>query len=105
MSALVILSTVTNALTSTPFTAQLDADVADVNTQDPKQSWRVRVFGDVPFNLAVNTTGDNATASDMPVAPEFPGVVVVVPPGGYVSVVKRGSGADGNVWLSRIKPA
>jgi hypothetical protein len=60
------------------------------------------VFGDVPFNLAVNVDGSDATADDFPVAAEFPGVTVIVPPGGYVSVAKRGSGADGNVWLSRI---
>ena len=102
-SALVLTGpTVTNALTSTAFTTQLDASTADSNVQDPKPSWRVRVFGDVPFNLAVNVDGANATSADFPVAAEFPGVTVVVPPSGYVSVVKRGSGADGNVWLSRI---
>ena len=105
MSALVILSTATHALTSTPFTTQLDADTADANPGDPKQSWRVRCFGDVPFNLRVSTDGSDATASDLPVAAEFPGVVVVVPPGGFVSVVKRGSGADGNCWFTRIKHA
>jgi len=101
MTALVLLGTVTNALTATAWTVQLDASTADSNVQDPKPSWRVRVFGDVPFNLAVNVDGSNATSADLQVAAEFPGVVVIVPPNGYVSVVKRGSGADGNVWISR----
>ena len=101
MSALVILSTANHALTSTPYTFTPDSGIEDSNVQSPPQSWRVRCFGDVPFNLAVNT-GD-ATASDMPVAAEFPGVVVVVPAGGSLSVVKRGSGPDGQAWFNRIK--
>lgn len=103
-SALILLGpTVTNALTSTPFTTQLDAGVADINPGDPKPSWRVRVFGDVPFSLAVNVDGADATSADFPVAAELRGVTVIFPPGGYVSVVKRGSGADGTIWLSRTK--
>jgi len=103
MSALVILSTATHALTSTPYTFDPDTGVEDSNVQSPPQSWRVRCFGDVPFNLRVSTDGSDATADDMPVAAEFPGVVVVVPPGGSLSVVKRGSGPDGQAWFNRIK--
>ena len=102
-STLVLGPTVTHALTSSPFTTQLDNGSSDdANTLNAPQSWRVRAFGDVPFNIRVSTDGSDATASDAPVAAEFPGVVVIVPPNGYVSVVKRGSGADGNMWLSRI---
>jgi hypothetical protein len=102
-SAIVLLSTVTHALTSTPYTVQLDdGSTDDPNGLNPAQSWRARVFGDVPFNLRVSTDGSDATASDAPVAAELHGITVIVTPNGYVSAVKRGSGADGNVWLSRI---
>lgn len=102
-STLVLGPTVTHVLTSSPFTTQLDNGSSDdANTLNAPQSWRVRVFGDVPFNLAVNVDGADATSADFPVAAELHGVTVICPPNGYVSVVKRGAGADGNVWLSRI---
>ena len=100
---IVFLSTTTQPLTSTAATWQPDADTADVNAQDPKTAWKIRLFGDVDFHVAVNT-GD-ATVNDVRVAGEYHGIIVVVPPGGTLSVIKATGANDGTLWATRVKSA
>ena len=104
MSSLVLLSTVTNALTGTAWTVQLDTSTPDAGETLP-QSWRVRAFGDVAFHVAVNPTDTDATTNDCPVDALWHGIELVIPPGGYISVIKKTGEADGNVWLIHCKHA
>ena len=105
MPALVLLGTTTHALTGTAYTFQPDAGVVDPNTQTIPQSWRIRVWGDVNFHIAVHPVSTDATTSDMPVADHYHGVEVAVPPEGFLSVIKKTGEADGHVWFTRVKHA
>jgi hypothetical protein len=100
-SPLVLLGTTSASLTGAPLTFDPDAGVADGNVQNTPQSWRVRVWADQDFH--VSTSGDDATASDCPVAAGYEGITVVVSPGGNLSVISAGT--NGNVWFTRIKHA
>jgi hypothetical protein len=104
MGAFVLLGTTSHAVTSTAYTFQPDAGVADGNVQDPPQSWRVRVWGDVNFHVHVDSAAvDAVAASDAPVADHYNGIIVVVPAGGYLSVIKKVGEADGTCWFTRVK--
>jgi hypothetical protein len=102
MSALVLLSTVTGALTSTAYTYQVDSTPPDAGETLP-QSWRVRLWGDQDFHVAVAATSKDATTSDMPVTAKLRGVEVVVPPNGWISLIS--AGIDGTFFATRVKRA
>ncbi|MGC1861511.1 MAG: hypothetical protein WA733_10400 [Methylocystis sp.] len=104
MSALVLFETVTNAITGTAWTVQLDTTTPDAGETLP-QSWRVRAFGDVAFHVAVHQTNTDATTGDCPVDALWQGIELVIPPGGWISVIKKTGEADGNVWLTHYKVA
>lgn len=101
-TALVLFSTVTGPLTSTAYTFQPDDSTPDIGETTP-QSWRVRLWANQDFHVAVGALTVTATTSDMPVAAELHGVEVVVPPNGFLSVISAGT--DGNFWASRVKHA
>jgi hypothetical protein len=103
MTALVILGpTTTGALTSTAYTFQPDDSTPDIGETTP-QSFRIRIWADQDFHVAVGALTVTATTSDMPVAAELHGVEVVVPPNGFLSVVS--AGIEGNFWATRVKHA
>jgi hypothetical protein len=104
----VLLGTTSHAVTGVAYTFQPDAAVSvdpNVVALGPtKQAWIMRVWGDVNFHIAVNDSAvDAVPANDMPVADHWNGLCVVVPPGGYVSVIKKVGETDGTVWFTRIK--
>jgi hypothetical protein len=101
--SLVLLGTTSHALTSTPYTFQPDAGVADSNPLNTPQSWRVRAWSDQPFHIAVNS-GD-ASTNDCPVSGEWHGITVVIPPGGTLSTIKQAGATDSSIWFSRVKTA
>lgn len=91
MSAYSIISSASHALTSTPYTFPAD----------PVLTRLVRVYGDANFH--VRTDGGDATADDMPVTAGLHGVLLNVPPGGSLSVIKQAGASDGTVWFTNVK--
>lgn len=91
MTAYSIISSASHALTSTPYTLP----------PDPAQTRLMRLYGDVNFH--VRTDGGDATADDMPVSAGLQGVLLNVPPGGSISVVKMTGASDGTAWFSHVK--
>jgi hypothetical protein len=102
MSLVIIGDTVTAPLTSAATTWQVDSSTPDVGETTP-QSWRVRLWGDQDFHVAVAATSKDATTSDMPVAAKYDGVEVVVPPNGWISLIS--AGIDGTFFATRVKRA
>lgn len=90
MNAFTIVSSASRALTATPYTLP----------PDPVLTRLVRVWGDVNFH--VSTNGD-ATTNDLPVTAGLSGVLLNVPPGGSISVVKMTGASDGEIWFSTVK--
>jgi hypothetical protein len=101
MTAYSILSSTSHALTGTAYTFQPGAGAADPNPLNDPKSRLIRVWGDVNFH--VRTDGGDATASDTPVSGGLSGILLNVPPGGSVSVVKMAGASDGNAWFSHVK--
>lgn len=101
MSAFSIVSSTSHAVTGAAYTFQPDAGVADSNIQNNPKPWLIRVWGDVNFHVRMD--GQDATTNDMPVAAGLGGVVLSLPPGGSVSVIKQSGQSDGNCWFSHVK--
>lgn len=98
MTAYSIIDSVSLAATSTP--ASYTPGGADSNDQNPPLPHLVRVYGNVALNVS---TSGVATGDSMPVSPGYDGVLLSVPPGVEVSVVKQSGASDGLVWLSTVK--
>lgn len=91
MNAFTIVSSASHALTATPYTFP----------PDPAQTRLMRLYSDVGFH--VRTDGGDATADDMPISAGLHGVLLSVPPGGSISVIKVTGEADGTAWFSHVK--
>jgi hypothetical protein len=100
MNTISIVGSVSYAVTGAAYTFQPDAGVADSNIQNNPKPWIIRVWGDVIFHVAINR---DATNLDMPVADQFNGILLEVPPGGSISVVKKAGQPDGLVWFTHVK--
>jgi hypothetical protein len=100
-SAFTIISSVSHAVTATPYTFQPGAGVADPNPLNDPKSRLIRVWGDVNFH--VRTDGGDATTSATPVAAGLSGILLSVPPGGSLSVIKMTGASDGTAWFSHVK--
>lgn len=103
MSAIQIVSSTSHAVTSIAYTFEPDSGVADPNIQNAPKTWLVRVWSNV--NINVRMDGQSATANDLPVFAGYNGVVLAVPPGQSVSVIKQTGQADGIVWFTHVKRA
>ena len=88
-TALSIVSTVTNALTATPY----------VLPSDPDRTRLVRVWTSSSARVAI---GNTATEGDLPIAASTP-LLIDVAPGQTVAVVKGAGQADGTIWASVVK--
>ncbi|MBU3887587.1 hypothetical protein [Methylosinus sp. KRF6] len=91
MNAFTIVSSASHALTGTAYSLPAD----------PTQTRLVRVYGSVNFH--VRTDGGDATADDMPVSAGLNGILLNVPPGGSISVVKMTGVSDGTAWFGHVK--
>jgi hypothetical protein len=91
MTAYNIISSASHALTATPYTFPPDS----------AQGRIMRLYGDVDFHVATN--GGDATVDDMPVSAGLNGVLLNVPPGGSISVIKRTGANNGTAWFSHVK--
>lgn len=101
MNAFSIISSVSHAVTSTPYTFEPDSGVADSNIQNAPKPWLIRVWADVNFHVRMD--GVAATTGDMPIAAGLQGALLSIPPGGSVSVVKQAGQADGQAWFTHVK--
>lgn len=103
MTAFTILSSTSHALTGSAYTFQPDSGSADSNVENNPKPWLVRVWGDVNFHINVATTSTAATTADMPVTDHHDGILLSIPPGGFVSVIKKSGEPDGEVWFTHVK--
>lgn len=101
MTAFTTISTTAHALTSTPYTFDPDSGVFDPNANSPRLPWLIRVWADVAFHARMD--GSDATTNDMPVAAGLNGVILGIPAGGSLSVIKQSAASNGNVFFSHIK--
>lgn len=97
-TAFSIVDSVSLAATSTP--ASYTPSGADSNAENPALPHLVRVYGSVALNVS---TSGVANADSLPVSAGYEGVILSVPAGATVSVVKQSGQADGLVWLSTVK--
>jgi hypothetical protein len=91
MTAYSIISSTSHALTGTSYSLTLDST----------QTQLVRVWADVNFHIRMD--GVAATTGDMPVTDHHDGILLNVPSGGTISVVKKSGEPDGTVWFSHVK--
>lgn len=101
MNAFSIISSVSHAVTSTPYTFEPDSGVADLNPLNDPKPWLIRIWSDV--GIHVRADGQAVTTDGCPVAAGYNGLLVSVPPGGSVSVVKQAGQADGLAWFTHVK--
>lgn len=101
MNAFNILSSVSHAVTSTPYTYQPDSGVADPNSENPPKVWLVRVWATV--DICARTDGQPATQSDFPIAAGLHGELLSLAPGASLSVVKQAGQSDGLCYSAHVK--
>jgi len=100
VTAFSVVNTTSHAVSgvATTFTPSVGADP---NILDSVRPIVLRLWSDTPCNIRVG--GGDATFDDLPLAAGVDGLLLSIPPGQSVSVVKQTSESDGTLWASVIK--